>query len=214
MLHHDGESVVQRHRPTSPEAWFKTIAPSRDQSVMAVECLCTWYGLAALCARAGLPFVLGQALEMHALHGGKAKHDQRAAQPSAVRRRGGLLPQAEVYPAKRRATRARLRQRRPRMRPRAALLPHVQQPNRPYNGPEMGNKSASTTNRAGGAERLPEPAVPKRLEVDLALSDDDAQWLRDLAVALVQTAQPQDANPVYGLQTVPGLGQLRPRVRL
>ena len=42
ILNHDGEIVVHRHRPTSPEALLKTIAPSREQMVIAVECLFTW----------------------------------------------------------------------------------------------------------------------------------------------------------------------------
>jgi hypothetical protein len=62
--------------------------------VVCVAGICTWYWLADLCARAGLPFVLGHALSMKALHGGKAKNDQIAAQKIAVRRRGGMLPQA------------------------------------------------------------------------------------------------------------------------
>ena len=42
LLHHDGEIVVQRHRPTSPEALLKTIAPDRAHLVIAVACLFTW----------------------------------------------------------------------------------------------------------------------------------------------------------------------------
>ena len=33
----------------------------------------TWYWLADLCAHEGIPFVLGHALYMKAIHGGKAK---------------------------------------------------------------------------------------------------------------------------------------------
>jgi len=40
--------------------------------VIAVACLVTWYWLADLCAQAGLPCVLGHALSMQAIPGGKA----------------------------------------------------------------------------------------------------------------------------------------------
>jgi transposase len=52
----------------------------------------TW--LADLCAAEGIPFVLGHALYMKAIHGGKAKHDKIDAQKIAVLLRGGMLPQA------------------------------------------------------------------------------------------------------------------------
>jgi hypothetical protein len=87
----------------------------------------TW--LADLCAQEGMPFVLGHALYMKAIHGGKAKNAKIDAHQIAVLRRGGMLPQASVYPAEMRATRDLLRGRMSLMRQRAALLTHVQQTN-------------------------------------------------------------------------------------
>ncbi len=52
-----------------------------------------------------LPFVLGDALYMKAIHGGKAKNDRIDALKIATLLRGGMLPQAYVYPAGMRATR-------------------------------------------------------------------------------------------------------------
>ena len=98
--------------------------------------------LADLGAREGIPFDLGHALYMHAIHGGKAKHDRIEAQKIAVLLRGGMLPQASVYPSERRATRALLRRRIHLMRTRAELLTHVQHTNSPYNLPEIGQKMA------------------------------------------------------------------------
>jgi hypothetical protein len=66
-----------------------------------------------------MPFVLSHALSMPAIHGGKATHDRIDAHTSAVRLRGGMLPQASAYPAAMRATRDLLRRRMPRMRTRA-----------------------------------------------------------------------------------------------
>src|SRR5919199_6952312 len=71
----------------------------------------TWYWLADLCTREGMPFVLGHALSMKAMHGGKAKNDKIDSQKSAVLLRGGRLPQAYGYPAAMRATRDLLRRR-------------------------------------------------------------------------------------------------------
>jgi hypothetical protein len=89
---------------------------------VAVECIFTWDWLADRCAEAGIPVVLGHALSMQAIHGGKAQNDKIDAHKMAVRLRGGLLPKAYVYPAERRATRDLLRRRPPLMRQRAELL--------------------------------------------------------------------------------------------
>jgi transposase len=100
----------------------------------------TWYWLADLCTQEGIPFVLGHALYRKAIHGGKAKNDKIDAQKIAVLLRGGMFPQAYVYPADMRATRDLLRRRMYLMRKRAELLTHIQNTNSQYNLPEIGKK--------------------------------------------------------------------------
>src|SRR6266481_611490 len=107
----------------------------------------------------------------------------------AVLLRGGMLPQAYVYPAEMRATRDLLRRRMHLARQRGELLAHVQNTNSQYNLPAIGTKIASKANRAGVAERFADPAVPKSLEVDLALITYYDAWLRDLALTIVKTAK-------------------------
>jgi Transposase len=126
VLSHEGEILLPRKMKAAPEPFLKAIAPYRGHRVVAVECLFTWYGLADLCAAEGIAFVLGHALYMKAIHGGKAKNDQSDAQKIAALRRGGMLPQASVYPAAMRATRDLFRRRTPLMRTRSELLAHVQ----------------------------------------------------------------------------------------
>jgi transposase len=204
----DGEVLLHRNMKTRPEVFLKAIAAYRAELVICVECIFTWYWLADLCAREDIPFVLGHALYMKALHGGKAKNDKLDAQKIAVLLRGGTLPQAYVYPADMRATRDLLRRRIYLVRKRAELLTHVQQTNRQYNLPEIGKDIAYKANRPGVAERFAAPAVPKSVEVDLALIDYYDQLLRNLELTIVQTAKQHDANPLYLLQTVPGIGKI------
>src|SRR5262245_36276045 len=208
ILSQGGEIVLHRNMPSRPEALLKAIAPYRDDIVIAVECIFTWYWLADLCAQEGLPFVLGHALYMKAIHGGKAKNDKIDSQKIAVLLRGGMLPQAYVYPAEMRATRDLLRRRMHLMRKRAALLAHVQNTNSQYNLPEIGKKIAYKANRDGVAERFPDPTVQKSIEVDLALIDAYDRLLTDLELYIVKTARQQDANTLYLLQTVPGIGKI------
>ena len=180
VLNQDGALLVHRNMPAGPDPFLKAVAPSRTDLVVCVACLFTWYWLADLCAKEGMPCVLGPALYMKAMHGGKAKHDKIDAQKIAILFRGGMLPQAYVYPAKMRATRDLLRRRMHRTRKRAELLTHVQQTNSQYNLPEIGKKIAYKTNRAGVAERFADPAVQKSIEVDLTLIDYYDERLRDL----------------------------------
>jgi hypothetical protein len=105
LMSHDGAILLHRNMQAAPEPFLKAIAPYRDGLVVAVACLFTWYWLADRCAAEGLSFVLGHALSMKAIHGGKAKHDKIDAQKMAALLRGGLLPQAYVSPADMRATR-------------------------------------------------------------------------------------------------------------
>ena len=150
LLNQDGDIVVHRTLQTKPDALLQILAPSREDSVVAVDCLFTWYGLAALCAQEGIPCVLGHALYLKAIPGGKAQNEKIDAPKIAVLRRGGMRPQASVSPAERRATRDLRRRRRSLMRQRAALLTPVPQPNSQDTLPESGKNIAYQANREGG----------------------------------------------------------------
>ena len=73
IVHHAGEVLLHRNMKAAPKPFFKAIAPSREGLVVAVVCMFTWYWLADLCVHEGIAFVLGPALYMKAMHGGKAK---------------------------------------------------------------------------------------------------------------------------------------------
>ena len=208
VLNQAGEILLHRNMKAGPEPFLQAIAPYREDLVVCVECIFTWYWLADLCTAEGIPFVLGHALYMKAIYGGKAKNDKIDAQKIAVLLRGGMLPQAYVYPAAMRATRDLLRRRLHLTRKRAELLTHVQQTNWQYNLPELGQKIAYKANRHGVAARFPDPAVHKSVEVDLALIDFYDQLLRDVELTIVQTAKQHDAQTLYRLQSVPGIGKI------
>jgi transposase len=208
ILNQDGEIMLHRNMKASPEMLLKAIAPYREEIVVSVECIFTWYWLADLCAQEGIPCVLGHALYMKAIHGGKAKNDKLDAHKIAVLLRGGMLPQAYVYPAAMRATRDLLRRRMYLTRKRAELLAHIQNTNSQYNLPEIGKKLAYKANRAGVAERFPDPAVQKSMAVDLTLLGSYDPLLSDLELHIVKAAKQHDANTLYLLQTVPGIGKI------
>jgi transposase len=94
ILDHQGTKLVHKNLPTTPEAFLRLSAPYREDRVGGVEGRFTWYGLADLWQKEGSACVLGHALYLKAMHGGKAKNDKIDAHKSAVLVRGGMLAQA------------------------------------------------------------------------------------------------------------------------
>jgi transposase len=173
-----------------------------------VECVFTWYWLADLCQQEGIAFVWGHALYMKAIHGGKAKNDKIDAHKIAVLLRGGMFPQAYVYPAEMRATRDLLRRRCHLVRQRAELLAHLQNTNSQYNLSEIGQRLVHKANREGVEQHLPDPSVRQPMAVDVALIDHYDQVLREVELSITRTAKVHDGQSFARLQSVPGIGPI------
>jgi transposase len=58
ILDKKGEIREHQNLKTDRDAFLKTIAPFREDIVVAVECIFTWYWIANLCHKEGIPFVL------------------------------------------------------------------------------------------------------------------------------------------------------------
>jgi transposase len=194
ILDPDGKVLVHQNLPTNPSSFLEVVTPYRDGLVVGVECIYTWYWLADFCAREEIPFVLGHALFMKAIHGGKAKNDRIDSLKIATLLRGGMLPQAYAYPAGMRATRDLLRRRLHLVRKRGQLLAHIQMTTQQYNLPPLGKRIAYPANREGVAEHFPDPAVRQSIALDLALLERYDTLLRDLELDLVRQAKRHDAQ--------------------
>ena len=118
--------MLSRNTLANPSAFLKAVEPFREDLVVGCECIFTWYWLADLCQDEGITFILGHALYMKAIHGGKTKNDRQDAYKIVSLVRGGVFPLAYVYPKCRRATRDLFRRRTYFVRRRADLLAHVQ----------------------------------------------------------------------------------------
>src|SRR5438128_2502257 len=138
ILDQQGKTVYERDLPAGPAAFLDAIQPFRQGLVVGCECMFAWYWLADLCEDHEVPFVLGHALYMKAIHGGKAKNDRIDAHKIAALLRGGMLPMAYVYPALMRSTRDLLRRRMHLMHKRSDLLTHIQNTNSQYCLPQLG----------------------------------------------------------------------------
>ena len=125
ILNQKGEKLLHQNLATDPAAFLAAIQPFREDLIVGVECMFAWYWLADLCSQQGIAFILGHALYMKAVHGGKTKTDRIDAEKLARLLRGGNFPVAYVYPAAMRATRDLLRRRMNLVRKRAELLAHI-----------------------------------------------------------------------------------------
>jgi transposase len=208
ILDQEGEIKLQRDIKTDPEIFLRTIARYREEIVVGVECIFTWYWLADLCERENITFVLGHALYMKAIHGGKAKNDKIDAHKIAALLRGGMMPIAYVYPPEMRSTRDLLRRRMHLSNKRAELLAHVQNTNHQYNLPDIGKNLGKKGNREGVADRFPDAGVQKSIELDLSLIDHYDQLLHRVEHDISLIAKKHDADSYFRLRSVPGIGRI------
>jgi transposase len=208
ILDQSGKICFEKNIKSDPDEFLTAIEPFRSDIVVCVECLFTWYWLADLCANENIPFVLGHALYMKAIHGGKAKNDRIDAHKIAVLLRGGMIPQSYVYPPEMRSTRDVLRRRLYLVRKRGHLLAHIQNTNHQYNLPDIAAKLTYKTNRKGFTERFEDPSVRKSMDIDLELVAHLDRTIRDLELFITRQAKRHDADMFHRLRSIPGIGKV------
>jgi transposase len=208
ILDSDGTVRLHRNMPCTPEALLAAIAPYRANLVVAVECVYTWYWVADLCAREGIPFVLGHALYMKAVHGAKAKNDRIDAHKIAALLLGKLLPQSYVYPARMRATRDLLRRRLHFTRLRGELFAHIQMTYQQHHRPAPGTKIHYPANRAGLADGFSDSSTTRSLQADLALLERYDEVIAGIELSAVRQARGHDPQSFARLKTIPGVGKI------
>src|SRR5262249_20360392 len=210
ILDPGGTIVLHKEVPADPEAFLKAIAPFRDGLVVACECLFCWYWLADLCHDQGIAFVLGHALYMKAIHGGKAADDKIDSSKIAHLLRGGNLPMAYVYPKGLRETRDLLRRRMYLVHKRAEVVSHTVNTNSQYHLPPFGKKLIYARNRQALqiADRFADPSVRTSIEVNLRLLDSLDDLIGDVDLYLERTVKVDDADTFYRLRSIPGVGKI------
>jgi transposase len=210
ILDQAGNVVFDRNLPCRPEALLRAVAPFREGLVIGVECMFAWYWVADLCQAENIPFALGHALYMKAIHGGKAKNDRIDAGKIARLLKGGNFPIAYAYPKGMRETRDLLRRRTYLVRQRAELLTHLQILNAQYNLAPFPKKLSFAANRVemNVAQRFADPSVQKSAAVNLALVDRLDELIGELELYLTRTAKVDDVQTYHRLQTIPGVGKV------
>lgn len=208
LEHERAKIVLHRNLRCEPERFLQAIEPYRDDLVVGVECIFCWYWLADLCAQENIPFVLGHALYMKAIHGGKAKNDKIDAHKIAVLLRGGAFPTAYVYPRGMRATRDLLRRRLFFVRRRSELFAHIRLTFHQLNLPAPSGPLLHPRTRAGLAQAVPDPVVRANVEADLALAAHLDEIIHSIELTIRARARIDDPDTFKRLQTIPGVGRI------
>ncbi len=208
IIDQTGTVLVHRNLPTEREALVRAIEPYREDLVIAVECIFTWYWIADLCAKLQVPFLLGHALYMKAIHGGKSKNDKIDSQKIAAMVRGGMFPMAYAYPQAMRSTRDLLRRRMYLMHHRSELLTHIQNTRTQYNLPAFEKRIASRGNRAELAQHFDEPMVRESIEADVQVLDTLHEVLLKLERKVLEQARHHDPVALQLIRSVPGIGKV------
>ncbi len=190
----------------SSGGFFEIYWPLPKGLVVACECVFCRYWLSDLCQDEDIEFVLGHALYMKAIHGGKTKNDRIDAEKIALLLRGGMLPQAYAYPKAMRATRDLFRQRSRLVRMRAELLGHVQLSKYRYNLPAFKKKIAYRTGRKGVSDHFENSIVRRNVNLDVAAIDYLETAIKREEKFLVAQTRTHDGQAFFLLRTVPGIG--------
>jgi len=208
ILDQQGNILVHKNIKANPQALMQVVEPYLDDLVIGVECMFSWYWVADLCRERQITFILGHALYMKAIHGGKAKNDRIDSNKIAVLMRGGMFPEAYVYPREMRGTRDLMRRRMHLMRKRSELLAHIHNTNSQYNLPEIRKNLRYAFNRDGIAKRFSDPSVCKSIELDITLIEFYDKQLSKVEWFIQQHALTCDQHSLILLRTVPGIGKI------
>jgi transposase len=204
----DGRKLYHKNIRTRPELFLKVIEPYREGLVVGVETIFCWYWLADLCADEGIPFVLGHAYYLKAIHGAKVKNDRVDSEKLAYLLRGGNFPIAYVYPPELRATRDLLRRRMFLVNKRSGLLGHIKITNYQYNLPKISESLSYQKNRSGFSDRFEDPSVRANVQLDLDTIDFLDDKLRQVETHILNHARKHNPLMFYLLRTIPGVGEI------
>ena len=208
ILNQAGNILVHKNIYSNPQSLIKVIEPYLPDVAISVECMFTWYWISDFCFQKNIPFVLGHALYMKAVHGAKTKNDKIDSKKIAMLLRAGMIPMAYVYPQQMRSTRDLLRRRMYFMHKRSELLAHIQNTKSQYNLPDFEKCIARKRNRKGISERFSDESVRKSIEVNLNLLNHYDNLLNDVELYLTHHAKEHDPNNLYLLRTIPGVGKI------
>lgn len=208
IINQAGDTLLHKEIPARPESLYNLILPYLDDLVIGVECMHCWYWLSDFCEEQAIPFILGHALYMKAIHGGKTKNDRIDSYKIAALMRGGNFPLAYVYPREMRATRDLLRRRTRIVRHGADLKAHVANTTSQYNLPPNRVNLKNYGAREQLRSTFDQPDVQRNIDLDMNILECYHRELSKLECHLEQQAKRHRPVDFSLLKTIPGIGRI------
>ena len=208
ILDEHGNKVVHQKIKADPHQLHKLLKPYIGQVVVGVECMHCWYWVSDFCREMNVEFILGHALYMKAIHGGKAKNDKIDSYKIASLMRGGNFPLAYNYPAETRATRDLLRRRTYVMRHGSELKAHVVNTDSQYNLPAQSLNLKNVSARDGLRDYYDDPVVQRMIALDMNILDCYIRELKHVESFIEGKAKEHYGALLNIVRTFPGIGQI------
>ena len=208
IIDNQGKTVLHQEIKALPDQLLKLLSPYLGNVALGVECMHCWYWVSDFCEQYQIEFILGHALYMRAIHGGKTKNDRIDSYKIACLMRGGNFPLAYAYPRAMRATRDLLRRRTGIVRHGADLKAHVVNTTSQYNLPPNRVNLKNICAREQIKATFDDPLVQRNVDLDMALLDCYAKELSKVEWLIEKQAKQH--QPVYLnlLRTIPGIGRI------
>jgi len=208
IIDQKGNTCIHKEIPASPDKLLKLIEPYIGNIIVGVECMHCWYWVADFCDEIGVDFILGHALYMKAIHGGKAKNDRIDSYKIANLIRGGNFPLAHVYPKEMRATRDLLRRRMKIVRHGADLKAHIVNTTSQYNLPPNKVNLKNVSAREQLKSTFPDVSVQKNIDLDLVILDCYAKQLAKVEWFIAKQARQHNPVHLHLLKSIHGVGPI------
>ncbi len=204
-----GELVVRQNMKNDFTKLVHVLEPFLPTVSVGVESTFNWYWLADGCHETGIPFYLGHALYMKAIHGGKKKNDRIDSRTVADLLRCGFFPLAYAYPREMRATRDLLRRRHRYVSLRAEAYTHIQNTFSQHamlglTGADAKRKST----RRGLPDAFEDPDLAMAIESDLDVVDALDDITTRIEKQIRARAKHHDSKAFSILLSVPGVGEM------
>ena len=209
VVDQNGKKLLHRNFKTrNANKFFEQIEPFGKDIAIGCESTFNWYWLSDACRERKLPFILGHALYLKAIHGGKVKNDKLDSEKLALLLRGGNFATAYAYPKELRATRDLLRRRTHFVRLKSQILTHLQIVNHQHNFEAFEKSITYKSNRAGLSDRFDNLSVKVSVDLDVRTADFLHDQIRKLELHIERAAKVDDPQALFRLQTIPGVGRI------
>lgn len=209
IIDNENNVLVHKKISDSPEQLLAILQPYLGNIVVGVECMHCWYWLSDFCEANGIDFILGHALYMKAIHGGKTKNDKIDSLKIAKLIRGGNFPLAYVYPKAMRGIRDLLRRRTHITRFGAQLKAHVKNTITQYNLDTPGRLNLTYAHgRQAMRGYFPDEATQRSVDLNLNLVESVQHELHSIECYVEKQAKYHNSQDYHLLKSIHGVGRI------